>query len=186
MSTSRAITVYCGANDGHNPAYRAAAYELGRHLAERGIRLIYGGGSTGLMGVLADAVLGSGGEVTGVIPSFMQDKEYIHRGLDELHVRASMHERKATMLDLADGVIALPGGIGTLEELIEAMTWTQLGIHGIPCGLLDADGFWNPFMQMLDHCVTEGFVTEMTRNLVIRSSDPAWLVDALIGTRPPS
>ncbi len=186
MSPPRTIAVYCGANDGRNPAYRTAAHELGRHLAARGIRLVYGGGATGLMGVVADAVLGAGGEVTGVIPAFMQDKEYIHTGLDELHVRASMHERKATMLDLADAVIALPGGIGTLDELIEAMAWTQLGIHGISCGLLDADGFWDPFVQMLDHCVNEGFVTAATRDSVIRSSDPAWLVDAVIGTHLPS
>lgn len=185
MNELRHIAVYCGARDGVDPAYRDAADAMGRTLAHRGIGLVYGGGAVGLMGALADATLAAGGEVIGVIPAFMDGRETIHRGLSNLRVSRSMHDRKATMLDLADGVIALPGGIGTLDELVEAMTWAQLGLHQIPCGLLDVNGFWQPFVDMLDHCIAHGFLEAARRHAFVRESDPERLVDALRDAPPP-
>jgi len=173
------IAVYCGARDGADPAYRAAAEAMGRTLAARGIGLVYGGGALGMMGALADATLAAGGEVIGVIPAFMDGRETIHRGLTQLRISRSMHDRKATMLDLADGVIALPGGIGTLDELIEAMTWAQLGLHQVPCGLLDVNGFWQPFVDVLEHCIAHGFLEVGRRDAFVRASDPDRLLDAL-------
>jgi len=173
------IAVYCGARDGADPAYRNAAEAMGRALATRGIVLVYGGGALGLMGALADATLAAGGEVIGVIPAFMDGRETIHQGLTQLRVSRSMHDRKATMLDLADGVIALPGGIGTLDELIEAMTWAQLGLHQIPCGLLDVNGFWQPFVDVLEHCIAHGFLEPGRRDAFVRSPDPERLLEAL-------
>jgi uncharacterized protein (TIGR00730 family) len=162
-----------------------AATALGGTLARRRIGVVYGGGSTGLMGALADAALAAGGEVVGVIPEFMGGRGSIHRGLTHLRVSRSMHERKATMLDLADGVIALPGGIGTLDELVEAMTWTQLGLHRIPCGLFDVNGFWQPFVDVLEHCIQEGFLDAARRDAFVRASDPDVLIDALTQVLPP-
>src|SRR6185503_14872599 len=143
------LCVFCGSSPGHDPAYGAAAAQLGRVLAERGIGLVYGGGRVGLMGILADAALAAGGEVIGVIPQALLDREIGHRGLTQLRVVDSMHSRKALMGDLADGFIALPGGIGTLEELFEVWTWAQLGLHRKPCGLLDANGFYAPLVDFL-------------------------------------
>lgn len=179
MNELERIVVYCGARDGVDPAYRDAAAALGRALAARRIGLVYGGGSLGLMGAVADATLAAGGEVIGVIPAFMDGREAIHRGLTQLRVSRSMHDRKATMLDLADAVIALPGGIGTLDELIEAMTWAQLGLHQIPCGLLDVNGFWQPFVDVLEHCIAHGFLEPVRRHAFVRSADPELLLDAL-------
>ena len=179
MNELERIAVYCGARDGADPAYRNAAEAMGRALATRGIVLVYGGGALGLMGALADATLAAGGEVIGVIPAFMDGRETIHQGLTQLRVSRSMHDRKATMLDLADGVIALPGGIGTLDELIEAMTWAQLGLHQIPCGLLDVNGFWQPFVDVLEHCIAHGFLEPGRRDAFVRSPDPERLLDAL-------
>ena len=185
MNELRHIAVYCGARDGVDPAFRGAAEGMGRALARRGIGLVYGGGAVGLMGALADATLAAGGEVIGVIPAFMDGRETIHRGLSQLRVSRSMHDRKATMLDLADGVIALPGGIGTLDELVEAMTWAQLGLHQIPCGLLDTNGFWQPFVDVLEHCIANGFLDDARRHAFVRASDPEALLDALHGVPPP-
>ncbi len=185
MNELERIVVYCGARDGADPAYRAAAEAMGRALAERGIGLVYGGGAYGLMGAVADAALTAGGEVIGVIPAFMDGREAIHTGLTQLRISRSMHDRKATMLDLADGVIALPGGIGTLDELVEAMTWAQLGLHQIPCGLLDVNGFWQPFIDMLEHCIAHGFVEAARRDAFVRASEPERLLDALRQTPLP-
>lgn len=173
------IAVYCGSRDGSGRTYRAAAAALGHALAERSIGLVYGGGAVGLMGVLADAVLAAGGDVTGVVPAFMHGRESIHQGLTQLRISRSMHDRKATMLDLADAVIALPGGLGTLDELVEAMTWQQLDLHQIPCGLLDVRGYWNPFLALLEHAVAEGFIDPARAPRVFRESDPGRLIDAL-------
>ncbi len=185
MESLQRIAVYCGSREGASPAYREAATALGRTLARREIGLVYGGGAVGLMGAVADGVLAAGGEVTGVIPAFMHGRESIHQGLTHLRVSRSMHDRKATMLDLADGVIALPGGIGTLDELIEAMTWSQLGLHQIPCGLFDVDGFWQPFVDVLEHCITEGFLAAAHRDAFVRNTDPDALIDALMQVLPP-
>lgn len=176
------IAVYCGARSGVDPAYLAAARGLGTELARRGIGLVYGGGAVGLMGAVADSALAAGGQVTGVIPAFMDGRESIHGGLSELRISRSMHDRKATMLDLADAVIALPGGLGTLDELVEALTWAQLGLHRIPCGLLDVNGYWDPFVDLLAHAVRHGFVdTDLPRGIA-RHADPGALIDALGGT----
>jgi hypothetical protein len=185
VESLRRIVVYCGSRQGADPAYREAAGALGRALARREIGLVYGGGAAGLMGAVADAALEAGGEATGVIPAFMHGREFIHQGLTHLRVSRSMHDRKATMLDLADGVIALPGGIGTLDELIEAMTWTQLGLHQIPCGLLDVNGFWQPFVDLLEHCIAEGFLDAGRRDAFARASDPDALIDTLMHALPP-
>jgi uncharacterized protein (TIGR00730 family) len=185
MTELRRIAVYCGARDGSDPAYRNAAEVMGRVLARRGIGLVYGGGALGLMGAISDAVLDAGGEVIGVIPAFMDGRETIHQGLTQLRISRSMHDRKATMLDLADGVIALPGGIGTLDELIEAMTWAQLGLHQIPCGLLDVNGFWQPFIDVLEHCIATGFLDAARRGAFVRAADPDRLIDALAEAPPP-
>jgi uncharacterized protein (TIGR00730 family) len=179
MNELRRIVVYCGARDGTDPAFRHAADAMGQALARRGIGLVYGGGALGLMGAVADAVLAGGGEVPGVIPAFMDGRETIHQGLTQLRVSRSMHDRKATMLDLADGVIALPGGIGTLDELVEAMTWAQLGLHQIPCGLLDVNEFWQPFVDVLEHCIAHGFLDAARRDAFVRAADPERLLDAL-------
>src|SRR3712207_1163783 len=152
------VCVYCGSSPGARPEYRAAARDLGTHLAQSGIGVVYGGGKVGLMGAVADAARDAGGEVIGVIPRALWEREVGHRGLDDLRVVASMHERKALMADLSDAFVALPGGVGTLEELVEAMTWTQLGIHDKPCGLLDAGGYYRHLVAFLDHAVEERFL----------------------------
>ena len=173
------IAVYCGSNRGTDPAFATAAASMGRLLAERGIRLVYGGGHVGLMGVIADAVLASGGEVLGVITRALEAKEVVHRRLTELVVTQTMHERKATMADAADAFIMLPGGYGTFDEFFEVLTWTQLGIHDKPCGVLDVAGFFAPLRDLLDAATAAGFVLPVHRNLVITESDPAALLDRL-------
>jgi uncharacterized protein (TIGR00730 family) len=182
----RSLCVYCGSNSGSDPAFAAATRELARHLVERDVRVVYGGGAVGLMGTLADATLAAGGTVVGVIPQALMDREIGHRGLTELHVVASMHERKALMADLADAFVALPGGIGTLEELIEAYTWSQLGIHAKPCGVLDAGGFYGSLLALLDHMVREGFLREAHRDVMLADPDPARLLDRLEGWTAPA
>ena len=154
----RSICVYCGSNAGSKPAYTERAIALGDRLARDGIRLVYGGGNVGLMGIVANAVLEAGGEVTGVIPQQLADWEVAHRGLTELQVVGSMHERKMRMFDLSDGFIALPGGFGTLDEMFEMLTWRQLGIGDKPCAFLDVDGFYAPLLQMIDRMVAERFL----------------------------
>jgi uncharacterized protein (TIGR00730 family) len=179
-----AVAVYCGSNRGADPAYAQAAASLGEELAGRGIRLVYGGGHVGLMGVVADAVLRGGGEAHGVITRALQGKELAHRGLTELTVVETMHERKAAMSDAADAFVMLPGGYGTLDEFFEAVTWTQLGIHDKPCGVLDVAGYFSPLRELLDTSTREGFVAAAHRDLVIAESDPARLLDRLAAWTP--
>ncbi|MFB6171396.1 MAG: TIGR00730 family Rossman fold protein [Haloarculaceae archaeon] len=179
------ICVYCGSNVGADPAYAAAARELGRVLASRDIGVVYGGASVGLMGALADAALAGGGEVIGVIPEALDEREVAHRGVD-LRVVGSMHERKETFVDLADGFVALPGGLGTLEELFEILTWAQLGIHRDPCGLLDVAGYYEGIVDFLDHAVEEGFVHPDHRDLLYVAEDPETLLAAFADYEPPA
>jgi uncharacterized protein (TIGR00730 family) len=179
-----AVAVYCGSNHGANPAYAHAAAALGRLLAERGIRLVYGGGHVGLMGVLADAALASGGEVFGVITRALQAEEVAHDTLTSLTVVDTMHERKAAMADAADAFVMLPGGYGTLDEFFEVVSWTQLGIHAKPCGVLDVAGYYAPLRALLDEATRQGFVSRAHRGLVITESDPRRLLDRLAGWAP--
>jgi len=179
-----AVAVYCGSNRGADPAYAQAAASLGRELAARGIRLVYGGGHVGLMGVVADAVLDSGGQARGVITRALHSKELAHRGLTELTVVDTMHERKAAMADAADAFVMLPGGYGTLDEFFEAVTWTQLGIHVKPCGALDVGGYFAPLRELLDAATRAGFVAAAHRDLVIAEPDPARLLDRLAAWTP--
>ncbi len=178
-----AVCVYCGSSFGAKPAYAEATRQLAIALAERELRVVYGGASAGLMGLLADTALEHGGEVVGVIPRVLVDREVAHRGLTELHVVASMHERKAKMAELSDGFIALPGGIGTLEELIEVYTWSYLGIHSKPLGLVNTDGYYDGFTAFLDHSVSEGFLRPQTRASLLVAPTPAVLLDALVRAR---
>jgi len=166
------LCVFCGSSPGHDPVYREMAAQLGRTLAQRRIGVVYGGGRIGLMGVLADAALSAGGEVIGVIPQALLDREHGHRGLTELRVVDSMHARKAMMVELADGFVALPGGIGTLEELFEVWTWAQLGIHRKPCGLLDVNGFFAPLVTFLDQVTAAGFLNATTRAMLAVATSP--------------
>ena len=181
-----AVAVYCGSNFGNDPAYAAAAAALGGTLAERGIRLVYGGGQVGLMGVVADAALENGGEVLGVITEALVAKEVTHRGLARLQVVATMHERKAAMADAADAFVMLPGGFGTLDEFFEVVTWTQLGIHAKPCGILDAAGFFEPLRALVDGAVTAGFVHPAHRDMIVADDDPGRLLDRLADWTPPT
>jgi hypothetical protein len=185
MNEMKRICVFCGSSPGARPVYAEAARATGRMLAERGIGLVYGGGNVGLMGEVADAVLAAGGEVTGVIPKALMEREVGHRGLTTLHVVGTMHERKALMVDLSDGFVALPGGYGTLDELCEALTWSQLGIHARPCGVLNVDGYFDALLALFDHAVREGFVREAHRRLVLEAAEPAALLEAMAGFRAP-
>lgn len=180
----RSICVFCGASPGATPIYQEAAEALGRHLAERGIRLVYGGGAVGLMGMVADAALAAGGEVIGIIPQSLKDAEIGHKSLTRLEVVDGMHARKARMAELSDAFIALPGGLGTLEELFEVWTWGQLGYHGKPLGLLEVNGFYEPLLTFLDHLVQERFVRPQHREMLQRAGTPAELVDALLAWTP--
>lgn len=179
------VCVFCGGNPGARPSYAAAAAGLGRVLAASGLGLVYGGASTGLMGVVADAALAGGGRVHGVLPEFMIAREVAHRGLSELTLVASMHERKATMAAHADAFVALPGGFGTLEELFEVLTWSQLGLHRKPCALLDVDGYYASLVAFLDHAVREGLLRPEYRAMLFVESDPARLVERLASHVPP-
>ncbi len=173
------ICVYCGSNNGSKIAYRKAAVQLAAAMVQEGITLVYGGGNVGLMGILADSVLAAGGTVIGVIPQALVDKEVAHRGVTDLRVVGSMHERKALMADLSDAVIALPGGLGTLEEFCEAATWTQLGFHDKPCGILNIEGYYDGLLAMLDHAVKENFVRAEHRRIIISETDPETLIKKL-------
>ena len=179
----RRVCVYAGSNPGSDPAYADAARALASLLAERGIGLVYGGGKVGLMGVLADTALAAGGEVIGVMPQALVDREIGHPALTEMRVVGSMHERKALMADLSDAFVAVPGGIGTLEELIEVYTWSQLGIHSKPLGLVNTDGYYDGLTAFLDHSVTEGFLRPQTRASLLVAPDPAALLDELVRAR---
>jgi uncharacterized protein (TIGR00730 family) len=184
MSVLGSVCVFSGSSPGARPSYSETAAALGREVAARGLRLVYGGASVGLMGAVADAALAAGGEVVGVIPQHLVDREVAHDGLTELRITGSMHERKALMADLADGFVALPGGLGTLEELAEILTWSQLGLQSKPCGLLDVEGFFDPLLAFLDHTVTERFVSRQHRALVLSADRPDALLDLLAAWRP--
>ena len=179
------VCVFCGSSAGARPVYAEAARAMGRLLAERGIGLVYGGGNVGLMGEVADAVLAGGGEVVGVIPRSLVEREVGHGGLSELRVVGTMHERKAMMADLADGFVALPGGFGTLDELCEILTWSQLGIHAKPCGILNVDGYFDALLALFDHAVAEAFVRPAHRALVLQATDPAALLAEMAAFRAP-
>jgi uncharacterized protein (TIGR00730 family) len=178
--------VYLGSSPGSRPDYTAAAERLAAVLAGRGLGLVYGGAHVGTMGVIADAVLAAGGDVVGVIPRTLQQKEVAHRSLTELHVVGSMHERKLTMMDLSDGFVCLPGGTGTLEELFETFTWLQLGIHSKPIGLLDVAGYWSGLVAFLEHAVSEGFVRREHADLLLVDDEPARLLDRFATWEPPA
>ncbi|MCW5723395.1 MAG: TIGR00730 family Rossman fold protein [Maricaulaceae bacterium] len=182
----KAICVYCGSNTGRNGLYAAAARAMGAALARRNITLVYGGGMVGLMGVVADACLEAGGRVTGVIPEFLAIREVAHDGLTEMRVVGSMHERKAEMARLADGFVALPGGLGTLEELFEILTWGQLGHHAKPCGILTANGYYDGLLTFLDRMSEEGFVTADHRAMLKVADDPDALLDAFAAYQAPA
>jgi uncharacterized protein (TIGR00730 family) len=175
----RSVCVYCGSRMGSGPAFRQAAEDLGRRLAERGITLVYGGGDVGLMGVLADAAMAAGGKVIGVIPQALMDKEVGHRAVSELIVTPDMHQRKLKMATLADAFIALPGGIGTLEELFETFTWLQLGFHKKPIGLLDVDGYYERLAAFLDHMVAQNFLRADQLAMLHRGTEADALLDEL-------
>ncbi len=179
------ICVYCGSAPGRKPAHLASAREMGRALARRGLGLVNGGGHVGLMGASADGALEAGGEAIGVIPRALMERELGHKGMTELRVVETMHERKALMAELSDGFVALPGGIGTLEELFEAWTWAGLGIHAKPVGVLDVEGYWDPLIAMSDRMVSEGFLAPHLRASLLTATEPGPLLDALAAYRPP-
>ena len=178
------VAVYCGSNSGFDPAYAQAAASLGRTLADRGISLVFGGGDVGLMGVVAGAVLDNGGEAHGVITESLRAMEIARADLTSLRVVETMHERKAAMADAADAFIMLPGGFGTFDEFFEVLTWTQLGIHAKPCGILDTAGFFAPLRALIDGAVTAGFVHPAHRDMVIVDDDSARLLDRLAAWTP--
>jgi uncharacterized protein (TIGR00730 family) len=182
----KSVCVFCGSSPGARPSYRAAAERLATAIAERGLDLVYGGASVGLMGALADAALAAGGRVVGVLPRALDRKEIAHAGLSELRVVDSMHERKAQMAERSDAFVALPGGIGTLEEWFEVLTWSQLGFHAKPCGLLDVDGYFAPLLALLDRAVHERFVTPVHRSMIVVEDDAERLLDALEGWHAPA
>jgi uncharacterized protein (TIGR00730 family) len=180
------LCVFCGSSTGHRAVHADAACAMGTALARRGLGLVYGGGSIGLMGALADAVLAAGGSVIGVIPEGLYSAEIAHARLSELHVVPSMHHRKAMMASLADGFIALPGGLGTFEELLEVFTWLQLGIHRKPVALLDVDGYWRGLRRLVDDAVVEGFVDEARAAQLLVESDVDALLDRMASWTPPA
>jgi uncharacterized protein (TIGR00730 family) len=183
MTWSR-VCVFCGSSSGRDAVYREAAAALGCELAGRGVGVVFGGGRVGLMGVLADAALAAGGEVIGVIPRALVAREVAHAGLSDLRVVETMHERKALMAELSDAFVTLPGGVGSMEETFEVMTWAQLGIHGKPCGLLNVAGFYDPLLRQLDRFVAEGFVKREHRDLLVVGDTVGGLLDALAAARP--
>lgn len=179
MATIKSLGVFCGSSSGSDPAYSAAARELGVLLAERGITLIYGGGDVGLMGEIADATLKAGGQVEGIIPNFLMEKEVGHRGLTRLHLVDTMHERKALMAELSDAFVAMPGGLGTMEEIFEVWTWLQLALHNKPCGLLNVAGFYDPLVTFLEHMTTQRFVKAEHKDLLMVHEAPDAILEAL-------
>jgi len=178
------ICVFCGSSGGSRPEYRACAEHLGAELAHRHIGLVYGGGNVGLMGAIADSVLKAGGEAIGVIPEHLMAREIGHNHLTKLHIVRSMHERKALMADLSDAFIALPGGFGTLEEFFEVLTWSQLGLHAKPCGVVNVLDYYTPLLAMLDHAVEERFLKAQNRALVLARETPTELLQTLEEWRP--
>jgi uncharacterized protein (TIGR00730 family) len=186
MTTINSICIYCGSSPGRIEAYASAACSLAETLVSRNIRLVYGGASIGIMGRVADQVLKLGGQAIGVIPKALAHKEVAHQHLTELHVTQSMHERKMLMAELSDGFIALPGGIGTLEELFEMWTWAQLGFHHKPCGLLNVAGYYDALIQFLDHVLAEQFVKEHHRAMLMVESNPDALLERYVNYHPPA
>ena len=180
------VCVFCGSSPGVRPEYEAAARRLGQAMVERGLGLVYGGARVGLMGAVADAVLAGGGEAIGVIPQALVSKEVAHGGLTQLHVVDTMHQRKALMADLCDGFVALPGGFGTFEEFCEVLTWSQLGFHPKPCGLLNVQGYYAPLLALFDHGVGEGFIRPQHRTLVLEETDPGVLLERMESFTPPA
>lgn len=180
------LCVYCASNDGAHPRYLEVARAFGTLLAERGISLAYGGGCVGLMGAVANAALAAGGEVIGVMPHALVQREVAHHGLTTLHVVDSMHDRKAMLADMSDAFVALPGGIGTLEEFFETWTWAALGVHRKPVGLLDVAGFWQPLLGLVDHLAQHGFLRGTPRDSLVVRDDPSSMLDALIAFDPPA
>jgi uncharacterized protein (TIGR00730 family) len=178
------VCVFCGSKTGSRPAYADAARNLAKAIVGRGLGLVYGAGHIGLMGVLADAALQAGGEVIGVIPQSLVDKELAHSGLTQMQIVDSMHERKARMADLSDAFVALPGAYGTADEFFEILTWAQLGLHAKPIGLLDVEGFFDPLLAWLDHALVEGFLRERHRELILKSNDADSLLDMLLHAHP--
>src|SRR3954451_6239301 len=179
------ICVFCGSSRGLRPEYQQGAQELGRYLATHHIGLVYGGGNVGLMGAIADAALAAGGEVIGVIPQAIVDREIAHRGVTELRIVSSMHERKALMADLSDGFIAMPGGFGTFEEFCEVLTWSQLGLHRKPCGVLNVEGYYDKLLALFDHGVEEQFLRQEHRAIVLADENAMGLVDRMIHYQTP-
>lgn len=180
----KSVTVFCGSNSGFRSEYAEAAKNLARHLVERNIRLVYGGGNVGLMGIIADETMLQGGEVIGIIPDSLDKREVGHRGITELRVVGSMHERKAMMAELADGFIAMPGGIGTFEEFFEILTWAQLGFHDKPCGILNVANYYDGLLALCDNAVTEGFLRPVHRQLILDDSDAISLLDKMTNFQP--
>jgi uncharacterized protein (TIGR00730 family) len=185
VSEIRRLAIFCGSNPGARPDYVEAARSLGRLLAQRGIGIVYGGSNVGLMAALADSMMDELGDIIGVIPRMLVEREVANRALTDLRIVESMHERKALMAELADGFIALPGGIGTLEEFFETWTWGQLGMHAKPCGLLNVAGYFDPLLEFLDHAVAEKFVRDVHRAMVVVESDPAELLARFEAYEPP-
>jgi len=182
----KSIAVFCGSSMGALPSYREGAVELGKELARQGITLVYGGASVGIMGTVADAVLEAGGKAIGVLPKMLEDREIAHRGLTELIVVNSMHERKTKMSDLADGFIALPGGPGTMEEFFEVFTWGQLGLHGKPCGILNIDRYFDLLLAFFGHMNEQQFLQDKYASMVLSDSSPAGLLGKFRAYQPPS
>jgi uncharacterized protein (TIGR00730 family) len=182
----RAICVFCGSSHGSRQSYTDAARDTGRRIAEQGYTLVYGGARVGLMGTVADAALDAGGRVIGVLPRALEDKEIGHEGLSELHLVDSMHERKAMMADFSDAFLALPGGVGTLEEIFEVWTWGQLGYHHKPCGFLNIDGYYDHLIAFLDHQVEEGFTRDVMRAMAQIAGTPGDLIGLFENYTPPS
>lgn len=180
----KSITVFCGSSSGFRPEYAEAAKNLARELVRENIRLIYGGGRVGLMGIIADEVMKNGGEVIGIIPEALDKKEVAHRGITELRVVGSMHERKAMMAELADGFIAMPGGIGTFEEFFEILTWAQLGFHDKPCGILNVANYYDGLLSLCNNAVKEGFLRQIHSELILDDSDAASLLEKMKNYQP--
>lgn len=185
MSEIRRLAIFCGSNPGARPDYIEAARSLGKFLCERGIGIVYGGSNVGLMAALADTMLDELGDIIGVIPRMLVQREVANTTLTDLRIVESMHERKAVMAELADGFVALPGGIGTLEEFFEIWTWGQLGMHDKPCGLLNVAGYFDPLLEFLDRAVAEKFVRDVHRRMVVVESDPRALLSRFESYEPP-
>lgn len=176
--------MFCASSSGTDPGVTATTVDLGRLLADRGLELVYGGGAVGLMGLIADTVMEAGGVVTGVIPKGLFPSEIAHRGITNLEEVGSMHERKARMYELADAFVALPGGFGTLDELAETLTWSQVGIHDKPIGVLDVGGFWRPLLQFFDNAVERSLLKQSNRRLLVSADNPFDLLEALANHQP--